>query len=522
MMERYLNPGSEGFRKSVRSQIYVDKTGLIAGTNVLLGTENGYLCVSRPRRFGKTMALKMLAAYYSFGEDTSELFAPFAIARDPSYEEHRNKYNVLFLNMQDFLSKANQDMTNMLVLLQSTVKQELEQVHADCIIGKESFDDMLDAVYRATGRPFVILIDEWDCIFRLQKDAEKAQKQYLDFLRLFMKDKDYIALAYMTGILPVKKYGTHSALNMFDEYSMTDPDVMTPFVGFLQEEVDALCDRLGMDSSEMKSWYDGYRFPGASDVYNPRSVVAALRRGKFSNYWTQTETYEALKVYIDLNIEGLRDTIIILLANERCKADLTKFSNDMITFGGYEDVLALLVHLGYLGYDMETKEVFIPNREIAEEFVRAMKHGAYSEIAQAVKASEDLLAAVWRRDEATVAAGVEKAHLETSHLQYNDENALSYTLSLGFFAARAYYTVIRELPTGKGFADLVFLPRPYCLDKPALVVELKWDKGADTALTQIHRREYPAALRDYAGLLLLVGISYDKATKAHECRIEQV
>jgi hypothetical protein len=468
------------------------------------------------------MALEMLAAYYGYGEDTSELFAPFAIARDPSYDEHRNKYNVLFLNIQNFLTEAREDVAAMLAWLKSELSRALMKTFANLIEEEDTLVNMLDAVYRATSRPFVILIDEWDCIFRLQKDAGAAQKQYLDFLRLFMKDKEYIALAYMTGILPIKKYGSHSALNMFREYSMTNPRQFTPYIGFLQEEVDALCSQSEMDPEEIKSWYNGYRFPGAPAVYNPKSVVEALEACYCDNYWTQTETYEALKIYIDLNTEGLRDTIIALLAGDRCKVKMTEFSNDMVTFSGYEDILALLVHLGYLGYDMETKEVFIPNREIAEEFVSAMRQGPYSEVIHAVKASEDLLAAVWRLDEDAVAAGVENAHMETSHLQYNDENALSYTLSLGFFAAREYYTVIRELPTGKGFADMVFLPRPFCLDKPAMVVELKWNKKVDTAIEQIHRREYPAALKDYEGQLLLVGISYDKGTKAHECRIERV
>lgn len=373
------------------------------------------------------------------------------------------------------------------------------------------------------SRKFVIVIDEWDCIFREYREDQKAQRRYLDFLREWLKDKAYLGLVYMTGILPIKKYGTHSALNMFTEFSMDNPSVLSEFVGFTEDEVRHLCRRYGMDYEECRARYDGFCFPQSGHAYNPNSIVKAMLLRQFDDYWNQTETYEALRIYIDMNYDGLRDAILRLMAGGRQVINTDGFQNDMTTFANADDVMTLLVHLGYLGYDFETKEVFIPNREILQEFVTATTaKNAWDEVVKSVKRSNELLKAVWNRDEETAASYMENAHLETSHLQYNDENALSYTISLAFYAARQYYTVVRELPSGKGFADLAFLPRKKYADKPAMIVELKWNQDADTAIRQIHARQYPEGLSEYQGNLLLVGISYDRKTRKHSCVIEQV
>lgn len=269
-----------------------------------------------------------------------------------------------------------------------------------------------------------------------------------------------MALAYMTGILPIKKYGTHSALNMFTEFSMEHPDQMAQFVGFTEDETKNLCLRYGMDFEECRAWYDGYSFPNCPHVYSPKSVVDAMINGRFGSYWNKTETYEALQGYIDLNEDGLRDAVVKMMGGGRQKINTGTFQNDMTTFTSADDVMTLLVHLGYLGYDSEEEEVFIPNNEVLQEYVNATKQGdAWQPVSQAVRASDELLQAVFDGRADDVAAGVEKAHVETSQIQYNDENALSYTLSLAFYSARRYYNIIREMPAGKGFADLVFVPR---------------------------------------------------------------
>ena len=278
----YLNPDNEGFQRAVRSEIYVDKTGLIAYTNQCLNTEQQYLCVSRPRRFGKSVTLKMLAAYYSCGCDSRELFAGRDIEKSASYQKHRNQYDVIYLNMQQFYIEAKQrDITD---YLEQEVLDELLEEYGGLINGRNTgLAGALRRIYARTKKKFIFLIDEWDCVMRENKNCEEQQKQYLDFLRNLLKDQPYIALAYMTGILPVKKYGQHSALNMFWEYSMTDQKSLEEYTGFTEEEVKGLCGRFGMDFTEASSWYDGYQFKKYEHVYNPKSVVEAMICGEFSN-----------------------------------------------------------------------------------------------------------------------------------------------------------------------------------------------------------------------------------------------
>ncbi len=516
----YLNPDNSKFYEAVNSAIYVDKTGLIKYTNEVLHTAQKYICVSRPRRFGKSTAANMLAAYYSRGCDSGELFSKYEIAENRDFRTHLNQYDTISLNIQEFLSRSG-NVKELIGRIRKIVLRDLKKAYPDV----EYFDgtdliESLQDVYEETKRPFVIIIDEWDCIFREYKNDREAQEIYLDFLRDFLKDKGFIHLAYMTGILPVKKYGTHSALNMFDEFSMIDPGILAPYVGFTENEVRELCIEYGMDMAEVKSWYDGYSFVEEPSVYSPRSVVSCMRFGKIGNYWNQTETFEALQVYIDMNFEGLKDDILSMIAGEMVPVNTGSFTNDMTTFRTEDDVLTLLIHLGYLGYDLDNKCVCIPNNEVREEYVNAVSVSDWGEISKALKNSADTLNAIWQGRPGQVAEGIRQAHFETSHLQYNDENALSYTISLALYAARNFYTVHRELAGGKGFADLVFIPRKRFPDKPALLVELKWKKSAAGALDQVKRKEYCKCLEEYQGNLLLVGVDYNKKTKEHSCAIE--
>ena len=518
----YLNPGNKGFWKSVRSEIYVDKTGLIVHTNAKLNTEQQYICVSRPRRFGKSMALKMLAAYYSRGCDSAELFNGFEIEKDASFREHLNRYDVIFLNMQQFLIEA--DAGKVTEYLEQEVLRELKKEYAD-ILTRENIGlaAALREIYVETDRQFIFLIDEWDCVMRERQESEDLQKQYLDFLRNLLKDQPYVALAYMTGILPVKKYGVHSALNMFWEYSMTDQFDFEKYTGFTEEEVKELCERYQMDFAETGNWYDGYRFRRIHHIYNPRSVVAAMQNHALSNYWTMTETFEALKIYMDMDFDGLKSDIVRMLGGEQVKVNTLSFRNDMRNLAGKDDVFTLLVHLGYLGYDAETEKAFIPNREILREFENAMSVSGWPEVMRVLKASEELLADTIAGREERVAEGLDRAHTEVaSILTYNDENSLGCAIGLAYYSARKDYRIIREFPAGKGFADMVFLPLPHT-DKPALVVELKYDKTAETAIQQIKDRHYTQALDGYIGEIVLVGINYDKGNrdKPHSCIIER-
>ena len=384
--------------------------------------------------------------------------------------------------------------------------------------------EVLEKIYAKTKRKFIFLVDEWDCVMRERQESEALQKQYLDFLRDLLKDQPYVALAYMTGILPVKKYGVHSALNMFTEYSMTDQKALEEYTGFTEDEVKELCARFGMDFAETGSWYDGYMFEKFRHVYNPRSVVEAMLCHKFSNYWTSTEVYDALKIYMDMDFDGLRSDIVHMLGGGSVIVNTRSFKNDMRTFETKDDVLTLLIHLGYLAYDSEKREAFIPNKEIIEEFENAMSVSGWPEVMRVLKASEKLLEDTLDGNVESVAEALDRAHTEVaSILTYNDENSLGCAVGLAYYSARKDYKIIREFPSGKGFADIVFLPLPHT-EKPALVVELKYDKTAQTALQQIQDRQYTQALEGYSGEILLVGISYNKENKdkPHSCVIQRL
>lgn len=521
-MGNYLNPDNSKFQRAVNSDIYVDKTGLIKYTNRVMNTMQAYVCVSRPRRFGKSMAADMLTAYYSKGCDSREVFSGLEITEDETFDRYLNKYDTVFLNVQEFLSRSS-DVKELIARIKQRVIRELTRQYPDVeLFDSTDLAETMQDIYAESKCPFVLIIDEWDCIFREFKNDKEAQEKYLDFLRDLLKDKAYIHLAYMTGILPIKKYGTHSALNMFDEFSMIDPGPLACYVGFTEEEVKGLCEQYQMDMGEVKSWYDGYSFEKTLSIYSPRSVVNCMRLGKIGNYWNQTETFEALQVYIDMNFEGLKDDVLSMIAGNSVPVNIGNFANDMSTFHTEDDVLTLLIHLGYAAYDYDNKTVQIPNNEVRAEYVNSVSASDWGEVSKALKISADTLEAIWQKRPKQVAEAVRQAHFETSHIQYNDENALSYTISLALYAARNFYTVHREFPGGKGFADLVFLPRKKFIDKPALVVELKWDRTAEGAINQIKRNEYCRSLKDYQGNLLLVGINYDRKTKEHECVIEEI
>ena len=406
----YLNPGNDAFAESLNSEIYVDKSNIIRYTNRVLGTKQKFICISRPRRFGKSITAEMLSAYYDSSVDSYPLFSKLKIAANPSFEQNINKYDVLFFNIQSFLSRSDCAL-NMVEYLEYRVIQELAERYPDLRLESEPhLTSALEKIYSVHRKGFVFIIDEWDCVFREKKSDVDAQTKYLDFLRDLLKDKVYVKLAYMTGILPIKKYGTHSALNMFDEFSMTNPKYLASYVGFTEEEVRDLCQKYNMDFEETRRWYDGYRFRKAEHIYSPKSVVDAMRNEAFDSYWTQTETYEALKTYIDMNFDGLKDAVITMLGGGRCPIDTGTFQNDMTSLQGRDDVLTLLVHLGYLAYDDDSGEVYIPNEEVCQEFIRAVKNGKRKELVKAVQLSDRMLEATLSMDCETVAEILEETH----------------------------------------------------------------------------------------------------------------
>ena len=518
----YVNPGNSVFRSALNDDIYIDKTDLISYTNSKLGKYSKYLCVSRPRRFGKSMAADMLCAYYSRGCDSRELFFGLKIEQDPSFEEHLNRHHVIRLDVQQFLGFRRQP-EGFIDQIQTRVIRELRKEFPQCIEldQEEQLLMALNEVYAQTGEGFIFILDEWDCVFRMFKEMPHLQMEYLDFLRNLFKGAVYVDLVYMTGILPIKKYGEHSAVNMFEEYSMTNARELGTFFGFTQAEVRAECEKYEVSYAEMAKWYDGYLL-GEEHIYNPKAVVDALLQKEFRSYWTGTETYEALKVYIERNFDGLKEAVVEMLGGGSCRINTRHFQNDMTTFKSRDDVLTLLIHLGYLTYNSHTGEVLIPNNEIADEFLNVIEDPGWEGLTESLNRSQQLLEDTWRMDGEAVAAGIEAIHSETtSLLKYNNENSLSCVLYIAYYSAQKYYAKpVAELPTGKGYADLVYLPKKD-VEKPALVVELKWNASAEGAIRQIKEKHYTQWIESYTGEMLLVGINYNKETKAHGCVIEK-
>jgi len=557
-MGTYLNPGKQSFQMAVNSGIFVDKTEMIAYLNSVVNTQQRFVSVSRPRRFGKTMAADMICAYYDRTEESRELFekrklvsCTFDRAREKerAWDEYLGKFDVIRVVMTRFIKKGT-SVSKALEKMQRLIIRELKKEYPD--VDYFSDDDLiqaLDDVYADNRRRVVIVIDEWDAVFRERQNDRDGQAEYLDFLRDLMKDNSHIALAYMTGILPIKKYGKHSALNMFTEYSMTFPRQIAPYTGFTEKEVRDLCEKYGRDYERIKDWYDGYEvsdiIPPDPDheklkvtggppkavkysLYSPLSVVEAMTTGVIKDYWNKTETYEALANYIRKDYDGLKDAVALLMDGARLRIDTSAYQNDMTTFSGKDDVLSLLIHLGYLGFDDERSEVFIPNREILDEFKTSTRSEEWDEPLRAYEASGELLRATWAEDAEKVAELIETAHNCAGNRTYNDETALSYSIQLAYYAAQKYYTTILELDTGKGFADIVYLPSPMYPHIPVLLIELKYDKSAKGAIAQIRRQDYPARLEHYRGNILLVGVNYDRDVsnvkpefKHHTCVIEK-
>lgn len=521
-MGTYLNPGNSGFEDICRRG-YVDKTGLIALINDTIGTTDKLTCISRPRRFGKSFAAQMLCAYYDKSCDSSGLFDNKAIAESASYREHLNKYNVIYLNMTDVLGETNAE--DLVAFIKRNVVRELLESYPSLTV-VEGFGATLVNAVEAAGNKFIMIIDEWDAPIR---ENPEIQREYLEFLRTLFKSSattaKTFAAVYMTGILPIKKDGSQSAISDFDEYTMLGPLQFAEYVGFTEEEVAALCRKHHRDFALMKQWYDGYSLENIDSVYNPNSVMKAVRNNRFRSYWTETSAAESLLGYIARDEKGLGQTIAQLIGGVEVPVDINGFANDLITFKNQDDVLTLLVHLGYLAYDEHTGKVHIPNEEIRLEFSRTIREDKRPETMKRVRESDQLIMDTIHMSAEAVAAQIEKVHIEaTNPLNANNENSLRAVIQLAYFSYKDHYMKMEELPTGYGYADIVYLPKQGEL-VPALVIELKWNQSADTAIEQIKQRKYPTVLEGYGGEILLVGINYEKDASAgqrkYTCKIEK-
>lgn len=523
-MGKILNIGKTDFEQ-VRRFEYVDKSLLIAYVNGVIDSQSRYMCVSRARRFGKSLAAKMLCAYYDESVDSHALFADLKIAKDPSYEQFINKYSVLYLDVASYMTRRSLRGKNIVDAINDELMEEIALLYPELEFSRDN--DLIDRLYRvvqATNKRIIMIIDEWDAICRDEENAA-LMDEYVVWLRNLFKhylSDQVFAAVYMTGILPIKQYNTESALNNFVEFSMINPGRLAGYFGFTKNEV-PLCKKYKMDAAQIKQWYDGYRMGNVQEVYNPFAVMRAIDQGKITGYWTSTTTYESIKRYISMNFEGLRDSVVELLAGNEVRVDVGRFANDVHAVNSRDAVLTLLIHLGYLSYDDDKRKVRIPNYEVQQEFERTIQDGGnWGNLAKLLNQSEQLLADTFAGNADAVAAAIDLAHDSgTSILKYNDENSLTCVLRLAYFSALKDFAMIRELPTGKGFADIVLLPNRN-VDKPAVVLELKFNHSADTAIAQIKEKRYAGMLLDYVGNVLLVGINYDKKTKKHECVIERL
>ncbi len=532
---QYVNPGNSGF-SLIKNSEYVDKTLLIDLMNVRINTTERLVCISRPRRFGKSFAAQTLCAYYDLSCESHNLFDGCKIAGAKGYTDHLNQYNVICFDVTSFVSVARRlnrplsDVPNMIVdALRKELLEFYSYLNPDMTL-TESLLRCVEGTNEKPGRKFIFIIDEWDAVIREAKDDPNTQKQYFDLLREWFKNISFtpkvVAAAYMTGILPIKKDGSQSAISDFDEFSMIKPLEFGEYVGFTEEEVRQICEKKDADFQMMKLWYDGYSIQRVGSVYNPNSVMKAARNGDFDSYWTETSAAEGLLEFISKDYNGLAKTIAELIGGVDVKVNTTGFANDLTTFRGKDDVLTLMIHLGYLAYDSVHKTVRIPNEEIKQEFSKAVKEVQHTETLKRLKESERLFLHTLNKDEAAVAAQIEKIHMEeTAPLHYNKEDSLRSVIKLAYYTYRDHYVQWEELPAGVGYADVVYLPK-YDSDYPILVIELKWNQEVETAIDQIKNRHYPESFKGYGRDILLVGITYDKNAPAekrkHVCKIEKV
>ena len=526
IMGMFVNPNAAAFQCAVNSEVYIDKTGLLEYTNKVLGTNARFICNSRPRRFGKSVTVDMLTAYYSKGCDTEKMFSGLEISKCPDFYEHLNKYDVIHFDVQWCCISAGSS-ENLISYITNIVVSELRETYPEVnLVENSTIYGAMARINTVLGKQFIVIIDEWDVLIRDESKNNKVQEEYIGFLRRMFKGTEptkYIALAFLTGILPIKKLKTQSALNNFDEFTMLGAGNMASYIGFTENEVKILAERYHQNYDKVKAWYDGYLL-NSYQIYNPQAVVSVMLRGEFKSYWSETASYETVVPLINMDFDGLKSAVMEMLSGNSVAVDVATFQNDMDSFSCCDDVLTYLIHLGYLGYDQVRGRAFVPNEEIRQELSKAVRRKKWDEMLAFSRNSEELLEATLELDAQAVAEGIEKIHMEyASVIQYHNENSLSSVLTIAYLSTMQYYfKPVRELPAGRGFADFVYIPKTeYKADYPALVVELKWNRDAKTALQQIREKHYPDSIMDYTGDILLVGINYDKKTKKHECVIEE-
>ena len=518
-MGMYLDKGNAGFQ-SVLNSDFVDKSGVLNILNKSIDTENRFICVSRPRRFGKSVAAKMAYAYYDRKSDSRKQFENLEISKSPDYEKFLNKYPTIYIDFNDF---AHINKKEVITKFQKIVITDLKKSYPD-LKEENNLKFALDEIHDTTGDKFVLIIDEWDMNIReVEKDV---QTEYVNFLRAMFKSinaLEVFALVYMTGILPILKIEAQSALNNFREFSMINPGRTAKYYGFTEMEVKKLCETHNMDLALMKHAYDGYIIGDEPSMFNPNSVMQSISNGNYISYWSKSASYTTIEPYIkfDDGTDSVRQKVIRMLNGEAVQIEPASFRNNMKRIESSDDVFTLLAHLGYLSYNPNTQCVMIPNTEIATEFRNSIRDAGWGEISRAVGLSNDLVERTIAMDTEYIAEAFDQYRFEASSiLKYNNENSMACAITLAYYAAKSNYKIFREMPAGKGFADMVFVPvKPIF---PAFVIELKYNRSVDTAINQIKAKNYPECLKGFSEKIILVGISYSKRKAKHTVKLEVV
>ena len=508
---------NNSFTEAFNSDYFVDKTELISKINKLISTNSKFLCITRPRRFGKTINAMMLETYYSKNANFKHIFDKLKISDSESYLKHLNKHNVVYLQLNELPNVS----TN--VTYEDFINYYINCLEKDlkCIWPEINFEgrisNMLQQVFSETGEGFIFIIDEWDFIFNNNLFSREERDKYLLFLKDLLKDRPYVELCYMTGVIPIAKYSTGSALNMFKEYTFLTDNIYYKYFGFTTEEVEYICnqqDKITM--KDLKEWYDGYKIQNI-DIYNPRSVICALSDGICQSYWTNTGPMDEIMYFINNNVTDVKKDIITMISGEPVYIQLEGYGTENLSLETRDEILSAMVVYGLLTYHDETLE--IPNKELLLKFSRSLRDKNLQEISKLLSRSFDLLRATINQDTETMAEIIQYTHdIYTSIIKYNDENSLSCIITIAYISAIENYHIVREMPAGIGFADFIFYPKDK--SKPAFIIELKKNSTSEDALKQIFDKRYDLALKDYTGLKLAIGISYDSNLKKHSISIK--
>lgn len=535
-MGMFLNSKSPyaDYRETVNDLYFVDKSMLLKELFPALGKKNRYFCITRPRRFGKSVMANMVGAFFGKAADSSGLFDTLAIAGERDYVAYLNQYNVIYIDFSRMPENCGSYYAYISRILNG-LREDLMQEYPNLARGAEkAIWDNLQMIFEETGQKFIFVMDEWDAVFHKSFITEEDREKYIEFIRNLLKDQVYVELAYMTGILPIAKYSSGSELNMFLEYDMVTKKKFSEYFGFLDTEVDKLYERYRQETDspeitreDLGIWYDGYCTVTGKRLYNPRSVVCALTENELSNYWTSSGPYDEIFYYVRNNIEDIRDDLTFMISKERVPVVLLGYAATEPELKTRNQIYSAMVVYGLLTY--EDGSVFVPNKELMDKYNELLlTNDKLGYVHRLAKESEKMLAATLSRDTKTMTEILKFIHdTESPILSYNNEAELSAVVNLAYLAARDRYRVEREDKAGEGFVDFIFYPERRETD--GIILELKVDSTPEEAIRQIQDKNYVLRFKGklgempkYTGNVLAVGISYDKKSKKHSCKVEVI